>query len=206
MCCETHDLRDFLTRAHGGEDALRGVLAPADNRRCRCTELGKWGGQACAREANGEDLLCDWCRVTDHMRWYETALRGGDPVAQAYYEQRGAVTFGRSGSGALSARASLAAADEAPGWGDPAADISGDIRRAVAEAGSYGNRYAAAAGPVIPAGKIDFRFEFSAQEIAAMRAASGGDDSFGLRSMRIELQQEMTAEQVMRYVRGRFGV
>jgi hypothetical protein len=206
MCCETHDLRDFLTRAHGGDDALAELLAPADNRRCRCTELGKWAGEQCRRLANGEDVLCDWCRVTDHMRWYETALRGGDPVVSAYYEQRGAVTFGPSGSGALSGKPPegpfrIAAGEamrvlrdadlpgeyileEAPGWGDPAA-----VR-----------------GPVIPAGKIDFRFEFSAEEIAAMRAASGGDGAFGLRSMRIDLQQEMTAEQVMGYVRRRFGV
>lgn len=85
MCCETHDLRSFVLKYRGEDEHL----APEDNRRCRCTELGKWQGRACVMEADGEDLLCAWCRTADHMRWYEVQLRSGDPAVQAYYRQHG---------------------------------------------------------------------------------------------------------------------
>ncbi len=94
MCCETHDLRDFLARFDGRGEALAELLAPSDGYRCRCTELGRWGGQRCERKADREDLLCPWCRSTDHQMWYTGQLRDAGPAVRAYYEERGGNEYG----------------------------------------------------------------------------------------------------------------
>jgi hypothetical protein len=91
VCCETHDLRDWLARAHGGDVPL----APDDQHRCRCSELGRWNGTPCQRYADGEDVLCPWCRVTDHMKWYYQAT--ADPLVTGYYAQ-GGVPWSASGA------------------------------------------------------------------------------------------------------------
>lgn len=65
MCCNTHEDRDAADRARGIDvDAL---LAPSEEWRCRCL----FTAVRCRRRATGEDLLCDWCRETDHMRFCE---------------------------------------------------------------------------------------------------------------------------------------
>lgn len=77
MCCPTHTTRDqaelFELSAPGPEPAREGALAafralfPDDERmRCRCARTGV----PCLRKATGEDLDCDWCRETDHERWW----------------------------------------------------------------------------------------------------------------------------------------
>ena len=105
MCCETHDLRDWLAAAHG--EAL--PLAPGNDRRCRCSELGRWNGTPCQRYADGEDILCPWCRVTDHMKWYYQASAG--PLAAGFYGRQG-VPWG--GYGAETVRGSSGRAQFQP--------------------------------------------------------------------------------------------
>jgi hypothetical protein len=105
VCCETHDLRDWLAAAHG--EAL--PLAPGNDRRCRCSELGRWNGTPCQRYADGEDILCPWCRVTDHMKWYYQASAG--PLAAGFYGRQG-VPWG--GYGAETVRGSSGRAQFQP--------------------------------------------------------------------------------------------
>jgi hypothetical protein len=72
MCCNTHPLRDRLALAEvdpGDESALqahRALMAPSDDWRCRCGHQGT----RCERKADAEDLLCAWCRETDHPDWW----------------------------------------------------------------------------------------------------------------------------------------
>jgi hypothetical protein len=75
MCCWTHEERDRLERAAG----IDLIMAESEETRCQCS-FGTW----CRRRMTQEDLLCDWCRGTDHGRaCMEMGFRGmvlrGDP-------------------------------------------------------------------------------------------------------------------------------
>lgn len=62
------------------------LLAPSEDWRCRC----KSTSVRCRRKATGEDLLCDWCRATDHMAFCESVLQSyrvtGSPYAADSFE------------------------------------------------------------------------------------------------------------------------
>jgi hypothetical protein len=108
VCCETHDLRDYLAAAHG--EAL--PLAPGDDHRCRCSELGRHPGVPCNRYADGEDILCPWCRETNHLNWYYAA--SADPLAAGFYGQQGVPWGGPGGYGAETVRGSSGLAQFQP--------------------------------------------------------------------------------------------
>lgn len=55
MCCYTHQIRD--------EDEKPPLALMAQDRRFRCQ--CKYG-QSCDRAMTAEDLLCDWCRGSNH--------------------------------------------------------------------------------------------------------------------------------------------
>lgn len=247
MCCETHDLRSFVLKYRGEQEHL----APAENRRCQCTELGKWRGQRCVMEADAEDLLCAWCRETDHQLWYNQTARSGDAAVQAYYRQHGAVTFGRPSRPAVewqSARwegSSPAGEfrDEYPKWRDAEyarykdpgelpsyrefieemqsgqlsvspqglSEAANEIRSGLE--GVPPGQYVTGKVADTDSAGLSFRpqpFEFTPDEMSAMRAATG-KDQLGNRLRIISGEpvtfkfEGMTAEQVMKYIRGKYG-
>ena len=71
MCCGTHTARDQLdiqariTQITNGKP-LAWDFAEDERLRCQCDFSS---GHPCKRRMTGEDLLCDWCRVTDHLDW-----------------------------------------------------------------------------------------------------------------------------------------
>jgi hypothetical protein len=88
MCCVTHPYRDQLDQAlalcQGTLPAFEALMAESEDFRCRCS-LAK---QSCQRRATGEDLICDWCRQTDHEAWARanlpTALGGQADLPRNY--------------------------------------------------------------------------------------------------------------------------
>ena len=227
MCCETHDLRDFIARHDGGDLAL----APEDNRRCRCTELGRWPGQACQREADGEDLLCPWCRTVDHRRWYERTALAGNPAVAAYYAEHGQAGYAYAYPGGpvrvrrlpreegyreFAARLGEGAAGVTVSGQDLSisprglAEAERGISRGLGENGYSAAGYTASGPENVQWTDFSFRgggpppFTFSRGEIEAMRAA---DQAQGgpLAGYRLELTGEMTTEGVMRYLQRRYG-
>jgi hypothetical protein len=170
MCCETHDLRDFITWFDGGDQALAELLAPGGDYRCRCTELGKWQGQRCERRADGEDLLCPWCRGTEHQGWYMRQLGGQSPAVLAYYAQHGEVGYAQAYPTEPSRR--LPRVRRLPR--EPRGELAGY------SADVPGNEYLAAPVPSVPE-LTDYRsgdasgqpLRFTPGEIEEMRAASG---------------------------------
>lgn len=208
MCCETHDLRSFVLKYRGEQEHL----APADDRRCRCTELGKWGGQACVMEADGEDLLCAWCRSTDHMAWYDGMLRGGDPAVAAYYADRRRAGYAEAYPGgqlpewqparweAASPMAELR--DEAVRWSQ--AELERGIREGLA-GDAYGNGYPASG----PGGELtDYQvrpegvspFSFTPGEVRWMQSQVQLPPSSEVFEF-----EGMTVGDVMRYLRNKYG-
>lgn len=101
MCCPTHTARDQLAaqeingRPPGEREAAAaqfGALFPADERaRCRCEVTAA----PCTRKATGEDLVCDWCRETDHERWW--AERAARETAAAWEASYGSDEFYQAG-------------------------------------------------------------------------------------------------------------
>jgi hypothetical protein len=73
MCCGTHPLRDEMDRQAGVEFQL----AEREDFRCRCPHFGS----PCDRRMDGEDFLCEWCRVMGpegHRKWcFENESVGG---------------------------------------------------------------------------------------------------------------------------------
>jgi hypothetical protein len=168
MCCETHDLRDFIARHDGGDQALAAPPAPGGDYRCRCTELGRWRGQRCERIADGEDLLCPWCRETEHQMWYMRELGGQSPAVQAYYAQRGEVGYAQAYPMEPSRRL--------PRVRRLTADQRQDLAVSGAGLDELGNEYFAAVPELTDYGPGNASWQqlrFSPGEIESMRAASG---------------------------------
>jgi hypothetical protein len=96
MCCDTHDLRDAIAlyeasasasdagSAAAALEAHQALLAESEGFRCRCPH-----GVPCKRKADAEDLLCEWCRGTDHALWYAARAPGrpAPPGAYAYMDE-----------------------------------------------------------------------------------------------------------------------
>jgi hypothetical protein len=74
MCCVTHPYRDrldqALAREQGTLPAFEMLMAESEDFRCRCSLTE----QPCQRRSTGEDLICDWCRQTDHEAWARANL------------------------------------------------------------------------------------------------------------------------------------
>lgn len=228
MCCETHDLRDFMARYDGRDGALAELLAPDDMHRCRCTELGKWPGTRCERTADGEDILCPWCRATDHSEWYAVQGLEKAPGWVAYYRQYGRAGYAQAyPGGSLQGYSAMGRLRDKSGYGQ-AEYAPQDYRKFIEQAqsgqvtvpgtewesglavspqglaeaeGSY------SPGPYLETGRIDFRaqpFTFSTEEIAGMRAASQAGE--GLAGYRLEAAGELSTEGVMRYLQRKYGM
>jgi hypothetical protein len=101
VCCDTHPLRDALdygvAKAAGPEDVafLDSLAAPGENFRCRCSETA----QPCRRKATGEDLVCDWCRQTDHLQWHAERMRDAMAAQEGRWGPRGPAGFSYTGYG-----------------------------------------------------------------------------------------------------------
>jgi hypothetical protein len=86
MCCTTHDERDRLDRADGiNVDAL---LTRDERFRCQCKF-----GHPCHRAMTAEDLVCDWCRGTNH----ETACKQMQLPSDITYSPPGQTLRARPG-------------------------------------------------------------------------------------------------------------
>jgi hypothetical protein len=106
MCCDTHALRDALEEP----GSLARLLAPGEDWRCRCAHPGA----RCERRADAEDLLCAWCRVTDHQDWWGRRTRYGGGRTSSYGEYKPADVLSLGSPAAAVAEAARAWEAEFP--------------------------------------------------------------------------------------------
>jgi hypothetical protein len=95
VCCNTHAIRDEVhlagARAAGQVAEFESLMAPSDAWRCRCS----FGVAPCLRKATAEDVLCDWCRETDHQAWaWQQVELARSAAAREYLQLRAVTSYG----------------------------------------------------------------------------------------------------------------
>lgn len=200
MCCVTHEVRDVLEREAGTAIAY----AEREEFRCQCPF-----GQQCRRRATDEDFRCDWCRGTNHERWcYENPNAANGVFPGDWGAQQAQVTwndapwldksgYARGGEAALPGAGSLSAPGRYSAYGQDA----------------YGNRLGRLEmegfriESEIPETDLRFTpgepraFEFSPEAVSRMQIADSG-----FKDLKMEFSQDMSVEDVMNYVRRKYGV